>query len=194
MTAAEHRNEAALHTAKAQTEREKFDPVDRRVITRAQGDVAPEWNARIYNPTQEHLDLADRELRSASEHLRAARRLEAFEDARCADIPPLERSACPLLASSVTRVTETKAGILLELKPAVDAVDTHRRLDCHLAYAITVGFDRPSCPLFVKGMVISLVLETGKRSIAMTSDDPKVAEEIRVQARRIFLAPAVSVR
>ncbi len=193
MTAAEHRNEAQIHTARAAEKRAKFDPGERRAIGKPQGDA--EWSARVYNPTQEHLDDADRDMRAAAEHLRAARKLEAFEDARCADIPKEQRGACPLLASSVTRVTETPKGVLLELKASVDAVSTQRMLDCHLAYAYANGFDRPSCPLFVKGMTISLVLGNGGRWIAMTSEDAKVADEIREQARRVFLVePSVSTR
>lgn len=195
MSAPEHRNEAAIHAARAGQQRGQFDPGERRAIARPHGDPTQEWNARVYNPSREHLDAADREMRSAAEHLAAARRLEAFENARCAEVPRAERAACPLLASSVTRVSETQFGIMLELKPEVDAVATQLRLDCHLAYATAQGFDRPSCPLFVKGMTIALVFGDGRHFIAMSSDDPKAAEQIREQARRIFLMPpAVSQR
>jgi hypothetical protein len=197
LTAAQHRNEAKVHTAQANAARSKYEleADDLRKVPRPIGDPAYEWNSRSYNPSAQHLDDADRQMRAASEHLRAARRLEAFEDAKCREIAPAERAACPLLASWVSKVTETQQGVLLELKPDIDAVDTHRRLDCHLAYATAQGFTRPSCPLFVKGMLISLVLDADKRSIAMTADDAKVAAEIRAQARRIFyVEPAVSTR
>jgi hypothetical protein len=75
---------------------------------------------------------------------------------------------------------------VLYLKPEVDAVDTHRRLDCHLAYAQAEGFTRPSCPLFVKGMSIALELAP-VHAIDMFADEPKAAAEIQAQARRIFI-------
>jgi len=187
MTAVEHRNEAAIHEAQAQKLRENAPSAPLAAL--------PEWNARVYDPGLQNLDAADREMKAAAEHLKAARALEAFEDARCSAIPKAERAACPLLASSVQRVTETRAGILLELRPGVDAVATQLRLDCHLAYAQAQGFDRPSCPLFVKGMTIALVIGNGARWISMTSEDAAVAEQIREQARRIFrFEPRVSAR
>src|SRR4051794_26213377 len=119
-------------------------------------------------------------MRAAADHLRAARRIEAFEDARCQDIAPAVRSACPLLASAVTKVTEMPRGVVLYLKPEVDAVDTHRRLDCHLAYAQSQGFERPSYSLFVKGMTLSLELAPA-HTLNLFADEPKVAEEIKAQ-------------
>lgn len=185
LTATEHRNEAAIHQAAAEAERAKFDPLDRRTLPERNESVGNDPWTRVYNPTASHLEAADREMKEAAGHLAAARQLEAFADRHCAEIPPEQRAACPLLASSVTVVRETKYGVMLELKPAADAVDIVHRLDCHLAWAVAKGFDRPSCPLFVKGMQVALVLGNGK-SISMSSDDPAVALELRAQARRIF--------
>ncbi len=188
MTAAEHRNEARILAEKAAVERSEYDArvTHMETVHNAFGDPADSWNDVTYNPTASHLDKADSEMREAARHLTAARRLEAFEDARCRAIPPAERSACPLLASAVREVKETKDGVLLELGDGVDATATFLRLDCHLAYAIAEGFARPSCPLFVKGMSITLQLEGGG-AIALSSADPATAETIREQARHVFL-------
>ncbi|MBK7859902.1 MAG: hypothetical protein IPJ65_15015 [Archangiaceae bacterium] len=175
LSAADHRAEAAQHLARSRAERGAATP--------AAGAAGA---AGGYAPAPQRVEAADREMRAAVEHLLAAQRLESFEDARCHAIAPAQRSACPLLASAVTRVLETPAGVLLELRDGVDAVDTFRRLDCHLAYAIAQGFDRPSCPLFVKGMEISLVMGSGPHAIRMTSEDGAVAEQLQQQARRIF--------
>jgi hypothetical protein len=193
MTATEHRNAAQLHEQEAQRQREMYNPgLTREVPVRSPFVDSPDRYTGGYNPTADHLQTADREMRAAADHLRAARRLELFEDARCKDIAPEVRSACPLLASSVEHVTEVPAGVVLYLKPGVDAVDTHRRLDCHLAYAQTEGFARPSCPLFVKGVNLSLELAP-KHAINFFSDDPLVAEELKLQARRIFLGVSQKV-
>jgi len=187
MTAVEHRNEAQLLEQRAAQERAQYDPgATRSIPVRSPFVDAPDRFTGAYNPTAEHLYAADREMRAAADHLKAAKRLEAFEDARCMDIAPEARSACPLLASQVKRIAESERGIVLYLKNDVDAVDTHRRLDCHLAYAQAQGFMRPSCPLFVKGMQLSLEL-TPEHAIRMYAQDPAVSEEIKTQARRIFL-------
>jgi hypothetical protein len=187
MTAVEHRNAASMHEQEAERQRSLYNPgLTREVPVRSPFVDSSERLTGGYNPTAEHLLTADREMRSASDHLKAAKRLEQFEDARCKDIPPAVRSACPLLASSVEYVTEVPNGVVLYLKPEVDAVDTHRRLDCHLAYAQAEGFSRPSCPLFVKGVSLSLELSP-RHAIDFFADDPAVAEQIKVQARSIFL-------
>ena len=116
-------------------------------------------------PRAANLTVADSEMRRAAEHLAAAKDLERFEDQACAQIPPAERAACPLLASQVERVRETPTGIELVLKAHVDGRDTHRRLDCHLAFARASGFAKPSCPLFVQGMSIRL---QGEKVIEMS--------------------------
>jgi hypothetical protein len=187
MTALEHRNAAQMHEQEAERQRELYNPgLTREVPVRSPFVDSSERLTGGYNPTTEHLRTADREMREAARDLSAAHRLEQFEDARCKDIPPEARSACPLLASSVENVTEVPDGVVLYLKPEVDAVDTHRRLDCHLAYAQAEGFSRPSCPLFVKGMTLSLELSP-RHALNFFSDDPVVAQELKVQARRIFL-------
>ncbi len=189
MTVAENENEAQVHAARAQKERAQFDPTELRPASgpamRIEG-MAPEFS---YNPTQGHLTTADAELRAAATHLEAAHKLEVFEDAACRDIPPAQRAACPLLASSVTRVQHTDAGFALVMKPGVDVADVHRRLSCHLAWARATGFERPSCPLFVKGLEI---LRQGDDVIRFDGVSKEVAAELRTQARRVFAGPTLA--
>ncbi|MBK7857840.1 MAG: hypothetical protein IPJ65_04275 [Archangiaceae bacterium] len=186
MSAAEHRAEARVHQENARREAGQYNPgltVQGPMAPRRYGDPAGNESLFEYNPTAKHLETADREMRRAADHLAAARSLEAFEAGACRDLAPAERSACPLLASWVTTVRDTRLGIELELKPEVDAADTHRRLDCHLAYAEAKGFERPSCPLFVKGMSIRL---RNQRVLVFSGETPQVAKELQEQARRIF--------
>ncbi len=186
-TAVEDREAAAAHEAQAERERAEYDPSQTQ-----EPKHSPRTGEMIYlatapyNPTAEHLLAADREMREAGAELRAAHKLEAFEDARCKDIPSAERSACPLLASAVSQVSETSNGIVLLFKPEIDAEDTHRRLECHLAYAEAQGFERPSCPLFVRGM--SMKLHSGTHhALEMNADSPAHIADLKAQARRIFL-------
>jgi hypothetical protein len=187
MTAVEHRNEAQLHEQQAARERAQYNPdAERSLPIRGPMAEVPGADVRTYNPTEGHLFEADRQMREAARDLAAAKRLEAFEDVRCKDLAPAVRSACPLLASSVSRVVETDRGVKLYLKPDVDVADTHRRLDCHLAYAEAQGFTRPSCPLFVKGMTIALQ-RSPQEAIELYAGERQVADVIKAQARRIFL-------
>jgi hypothetical protein len=185
MTVERHLAEARAHEEYARRQEQRYNPGLDVVIpgsarTYGETDQDVRWS---FNPTKERLDTADREMRSAAEHLAAARQLETFESNACKDIPPAERSACPLLASWVTQVRDTKTGIELQLKPTIDAPDTHRRLTCHLAYAQANGFERPSCPLFINGIKISL---RDRGVLVFTGETPVIAKELQDQARRIF--------
>ncbi len=190
LTVDEHRNEAALHTEKARQETEKFDPAATmraapRTTTLVPGDVPFE----PYNPSQAHLQAADRELAKANAHLAAAETLVSFEDKACAGLSPGERSSCPLFASSVSKVSWLEGGFKLTFIRPADAAPTLRRLSCHLAYAASSGFDQPSCPLFIKGTSID---KAGEDAIAFTGNSGEVTQALRVQARRIFSgAPAL---
>jgi hypothetical protein len=191
LTASEHRAEAARHEQTARQEAARYDPEQtERYPGRSPWRQSPSDWTTTYNPTEAHLAAADREMREAAEHLAAAHRLELFESAACESIPPVERAACPLLASSVLVVRNTKSGVELTLKNGVDGAETHRRLDCHLAYAEANGFQRPSCPLFVPGMSISL---KDARVLVLRGDTPQVARQLQEQARRIFAPEVVSV-
>ncbi len=184
LTVDEHKAEAARHEDAAERERALADHSRLAPATR-------NFAGTDYDPRAAHLSAADSEMRRAAAHLAAAKDLERFEGEACAQIPPAERAACPLLASQVERVRETPAGIELVLKAHVDGPDTHRRLDCHLAFARANGFAKPSCPLFVQGMSIRLQSD---KVIEMTGKG-EVAVELQRQARRIFgvePAPAVS--
>lgn len=191
LTATEHRELAALHEARADAEKAQFDPTQTRgSIARSPFTDLPDSVVNEYNPTAEHLTAADRELRRAAEHSKEAAKLEAFEDAACQKLPKELRAACPLLASQVALVQNDPKGVRLTLKPAADAQQIEQRLQCHLAYAKSIGFDRPTCPLFVKGMSISLV---GPKMISLQGDSPEVARRLQEQARRIFYGETPSV-
>ncbi len=184
LTALEHRNKAAEYEAKAEAERQQYDPSrTREAIVRSPFVDLPDSPVREYNPTATHLDTADRELRRAARHSKAAAKLEAFEDAACQQLPSRVRASCPLLASQVALVQNDKKGVLLTIKDGADAKDIEQRLQCHLAFARANGFDTPSCPLFVKGMSIKLV---EPKVISLEGSSPGVARALQAQAQRIF--------
>jgi hypothetical protein len=185
MTAAEHRNEAAILKAEASEEKAQFAPEERRVLPMAMSHLAqvPEERIETYNPSDEHLAKADADLRAANEHLAAAKKLETFEAQACQGLSVAERSACPLLASSVIQIKHTVMGFQMVMKLGVDVDKTKAMLSCHLAYAEKTGFDRPSCPLFVKGARITKV---GDSIIEFTGPTTQVASSLQIQAQRVF--------
>lgn len=186
-TVAEHQNEAAIHQGRAREERAKFDPTEARRVPPRSPMMGAEIGAgafeESYNPTSSHLAAADREMREANAHLAAAKTLTTFENEACAGLSEGERSSCPLLASSVSRVQSTKRGFVMTLKPGVDPKQTYQLLSCHLAYAVASGFDRPSCPLFLKGTTLARVGDDG---IGFVGDTDAVAVALRSSARRVF--------
>ncbi len=185
-TVAEHRNAAAELKQQAAVERAQFEPGESRVkppsLARMPVDgIAEDFTS--YNPSAEHLTKADAYLKESSEHLADANMLLASADKACAGLPAGERFSCPLLASSVDRVQPAKTGVTLLLRPSVNREATLQRLNCHLAYAVASGFDRPSCPLFVKGTTL---IASGSNGIEFKADTAPAAESLRAQARRIF--------
>jgi len=188
-TVAEHRSEAALHAERADQELAAYQPSGNEL---RRPPAPPQMNNQgipddliTYNPTQEHLARADQELSERNQHLAAAHALEKFESEACAGLSVAQRSSCPLLASSVSQVEDTRDGFRLVLKPAVSAEQTFKQLNCHLAYAMANGFEAPSCPLFVKGTRLS----HDARSVEFKGETSPVALQLRAEARRIFKGP-----
>lgn len=190
MTAAEHREEATRHEAEAAQEQAQFDPAQTHEHLAPRTPLAePGVGLVLYNPTAGHLAEADRQMRAAFEHLKSARQLEKFEDVACTGISVAERTSCPLLAPQLESVEEIAQGLALHLKPTAPAKTLAIQMGCHLAYANANGFDRAPCPLYVRGIRISL---KGTRTIELRSLDPTVAREVRLEARRMFGEPAGS--
>ena len=186
LTGDEHRDAAAADIAAAERAKAKFDPEQQRIesshITAPFKDdpIAP---PRFYNPSQAYLSMADQRMASAFKHLDAARRLEHFEDVACSGISEAERTSCPLIAPHVAQIEEGSRGVVLHLKSAERARTLSIQMRCHLAFAKANDFDRTPCPLYVKGVAITLI---GPTQIEVASPDPNVAREVREEARRMF--------
>jgi hypothetical protein len=188
-TVEEHRNDAAIHLEKAREQEAQYDPAKTiRPPPRGPGSQMFEQvdvPFEPYNPGDEHMQAADRELVEANAHLVAAKSLEKFEDKACTGLSAGERASCPLFASSVSRVEWLQDGFKLTFKEGAGAGKTYARLRCHLAFAYSNGFVQPSCPLFIKGTTLK---QSGDDAITFTAETAEVAGALRVQARRIFPA------
>lgn len=184
LTGEEHREAAARDIRKAETERAQFDPGVSAVVVQprspfTEDPVVPHF----YNPTAAHLMAADERMKSAFQHLEAARKLETYEDAACTGISQAERMSCPLIAPHLEQVEEGTRGIVMHLKTAERAATLAGQMRCHLAFAKANDFDRAPCPLYIKGVQINLV---GDRAIEVVSTDANVAAQVRQEARRMF--------
>jgi hypothetical protein len=187
MSADEHRAVAARLQQRADEERAAFDQNATAVAVGPRSPFADEPPAmRQYNPTAVHLAEADRQNAEAFEHLKAAQKLEKYEDQACSGITAAERTACPLLAPYISAVEELSSGISLHLKPGAPAATLANQMQCHLAFAKANGFDRAPCPLFVKGVKIKF---HDNRQIDVVSADATVAGEVRLEARKLFGEP-----
>jgi hypothetical protein len=185
MSASEHRARAEEYTRMSLSERNKFDAsqTQKDMATRSPFGVGYENSIQPYNPTEMHLSNADQLLQLAARESEAAKRLEDFENVACAAIPRAARAACPLLASQVKEIRNTQDGVLLTLRDDANAVDTVRRLQCHLAYARVTGFDHPSCPLFTRGLSIQM---QGLHGVAFRGDSVETTRRIQQQAWHVF--------
>ena len=185
MTGDEHRAAAEVAEHKAALERSQYDPnAEAHVVTPRVPitDIGVD-SMRAYNPTQEHLVEADRQMKIAFQHLQNAGKLEASEDAACVGIPGAERVSCPVMAPFIEEVSESREGVTLQLKPAAPALRLVSQMRCHLAFAKATDFDRVPCPLYIKGVTINL---REGRMIDIFSPDAKVAADVRREARRMF--------
>jgi len=92
-----------------------------------------------------------------------------------------EAEAC----KSISWVEELGEGLRLHLKATAPTVRLATQLQCHLAFAQARGFDRAPCPLFVRGVKITVEAS----AIDFRSLDAKVASEVRAEGRKMFGAP-----
>lgn len=191
MTGPEHLSEAAEHKARSGERQRDYDPAAAQPLPARSPFSDKGASFDWYNPTADSLSASDRELRAANAHLEAARELSRFEDQACAGIPPAERGACPLLASWVSRVRHTERGVELELKPEVNARATFGLLNCHLAYDLARGFEKRSCPLFVKGLELEW---DGARVVTFGAKSQELRDALHATSRRLFKLPTLEAR
>jgi hypothetical protein len=193
MTGEDHRAAAAADMKKADQEKAQFDPnqTQMAIQPRSAGFTDdPTMPPRFYNPSAAHLIEADRKMDSAFKHLEAARKLEKYEDAACAGISNAERMSCPVISAHLEKIEEGSRGIVIHLKTSEKAKILSTQMRCHLAFAQANNFESSPCPLYLKGVSITLV---GDKAIEVTSTDAKVAATVREEARRMFGEPANTV-
>ena len=132
-------------------------------------------------PAVDDLERAERHRAHARAHEADAAALEEFEDVECASVSPPERSACPLLGP-VARLDDIPGGARVQLAHPERWNEVLSRMQCHLAFARSRGFDRVfPCPLYQRGLQVEAGPNPGQIDL-LTTDSSRVAE-LRKQLR-----------
>jgi hypothetical protein len=204
MSATDHQAEALDHYGRARQHEARFDPGAQPALPKppaalgpttpmaAQG-ADPSMAYWVYNPTEHHLAEAARERAHAEEHARAAARLRQEEAKECAGVAPEARTACPLLAPYVAKVTETPRGVVLSMKPGAPGESIAQLMRCHLAFARLQGFQQAGvCALYVQGSEV--LSADGGATLELRGDGPATAADIRRKVREEIGPRAVPAR
>lgn len=181
MSASEHRAHARAHESAAEQHQAQYDP-DAEVRQSGSPTTSEfEYDIKTYNPTASHRYKAEDEREIAREHRTAARTLESYTAAECAEFPPATRPVCPLL-TVVTREDDVPHGARLVLADGVPPKAVLDHMRCHHAFARENGYSgMPACPLYLEKVQMSLAPD--EKSILITSDDAATVKEIRRRAR-----------
>ncbi|MBK7583221.1 MAG: hypothetical protein IPI67_23860 [Myxococcales bacterium] len=186
MSAAEHREHAQHDESQAGAHEARYDPnasEPRTGAIRASGNsglALADYEDSEYNPTAIHLGHAEEQREHAAEHLAAAKALESFEEAECKRFRPATRAVCPLL-SVVTEVKDVPNGAAVVLANGTSAQAVADHIRCHHAFGRSQHFEHMgACPSYVPGLEVA-VSKDGK-SVVLTSNNAKEAEQIRVRA------------
>jgi hypothetical protein len=191
MSAQAHLDEAKEDRVAANEHLQKFDPEARPIQPRGSMDETADLAADIaykdYNPSAWNLDEARRHRAHALEHERAAAALESFESAECRPFVPAVRAACPFMGP-ISSVEQIHGGVRLHLAPGAPAEALAAHMRCHLAFALTRGFEVAECPLMLRGAEVS-ISEQGT-AIDLTSRVHKTVKALRQRARALIVPPA----
>jgi hypothetical protein len=195
LSAEEHRRLAEREHAASATHASQFNPQAARPTPfRNPIDSTSDrvFTSEIYNPTDRHLQAAEKHHRHARQHETAAQKLEQFEEQECRSFPPASRAACPFLGPA-TDVRDIDKGISVRMADGVrvDAVVAHMK--CHAAYAQARGYPPDTtCPIYVPG--VSIRQGANPREIELTVADPSLVTKLRQRARDEVVPAGVSLR
>ena len=189
----------------ANVEQAKYDPNARAERPRrcdmgpiGPGDASVCWGTTA-NPTDAHLQAAQKHRWLAAHHRAESQKLRDAEARACAGVAAVDRDMSPFahpddilsvapltesLPSSGTRVVG--AAILFRAVPDMTEAWLQRVIDCHLARNDALGHDVPEmpyCPLVPMGAVAQVTATSRGFVVAIRSSDAAAAAEIWRRAR-----------
>lgn len=189
----------------ANVEQAKYDPNARAERPRrcdmgpiGPGDASVCWGTTA-NPTDAHLQAAQRHRRFAAQHRAESQKLRDAEARACEGVAAVDRDMSPFVHPddilSVAPLTEALpksgtrvvgAAILFRAVPHLTEAWLKRVIDCHLARNDALGHDVPEmpyCPLVPMGAVAQVTATSRGFAVAIRSSDAAAAAEIWRRAR-----------
>jgi hypothetical protein len=209
MSSAAHEQAAAAHEAEATPHATQYDPNATATQTsgigcaKAYNSGKPCWTSAT-NPTQQHLDDAQKHRKMAADHRAAAQALRTAEAQSCAGVSDDDRDISPFyhrqeitkvepayMAGSGGKGTPKMLGGAVVTFRAVEGLTAEglqRIVDCHIARNNSLGNDVPEmsyCPLEPKG--VSATVSTAGDGLAVRIDakDEKTAKEVLKRAEAL---------
>jgi hypothetical protein len=201
MSAVQHEQAAAGHEAQATPHAEQYVPGAQANKTTCDGKH-PCWTS-ISNPTQGHLDDANKHRKMAADHRAAAQALRNAEAQACAGISDDDRDMSPFNhredITSVQPAVVTKNGkergeqvvgavVVFRAVPGLTAEWLQRIVECHIARNNALGNDMPEmpyCPLVPKGITAKVSSTGDGFAVTIESQDPNTAKEVLRRAQAL---------
>jgi hypothetical protein len=194
----------------AEAEEEAYDPLAGRQPDPTEHDSTCDptgvcWTSER-NPTEEHLQVADKLRQEAARDRLLSKELREAEQKSCVGVSEADRdlgpfihvedisSVKPLLGRDPGDGHPPLRGAIVTFRPlwglTVDYLQ--RALDCHLARTNVLGNrlpEMPNCPMVTPGTEASVARTARGFAVSLSSDDPKSAQEILRRARMFLPKP-----
>ena len=201
MSAVQHEQAAAAHEAQATPHAEQYQPGAQQGKTTCDGKH-PCWTS-VSNPTQGHLDDANKHRKMAADHRAAAQALRSAEAQACAGISDDDRDMSPFYhredITSVQPAVVQKTGkergeqvvgavVVFRAVPGLTAEWLQRIVECHIARNNALGNDMPEmpyCPLVPKGITAKVSSTGDGFAVTIESQDPNTAKEVLRRAQAL---------
>ncbi len=201
MSVAQHEQAAAAQEGEAKPHAAQYDPNAQSATTHCDGKH-PCWTSTS-NPTQEHMDMANRHRKMAADHRAAAHALASAEAQACAGLSEDDRDMSPFshredisgvrpamqhLAGKQAHDIPDGAVVTFRAVPGLTAEWLQRIVDCHVARNSALGNDVPEmpyCPLVPKGITAKVSSAGTSFDVTIESQDPKAAQEVLRRAEQL---------
>jgi hypothetical protein len=201
MSAVQHEQAAAGHEAQATPHAEQYVAGAQASKTTCDGKH-PCWTSTS-NPTQGHLEDANKHRKMAADHRAAAQALRSAEAQACAGISDDDRDISPFYhredITSVQPAVVSKTGkergeqvvgavVVFRAVPGLTAEWLQRIVECHIARNNALGNDLPEmpyCPLVPKGITAKVSSTGDGFAVTIESQDPNTAKEVLRRAQAL---------
>lgn len=206
MSAAQHNAMADKSDREAQSHDARYDPKAISTQPRCAGDEGNICWTETINPTEEHLEKAERLRRLAAQHRTASQVLRDAEAAACRGIADNDRDISPFAhfedirsvirlreevpspTPSVEIVRDEGVRVLFRPTPGLTMEALQRVINCHLARNVAVGHSMPEmpyCPLVPRDVRATVRAVRDGLAVDIRADDGEILTELWRRAQMI---------